>query len=172
MSTCPSLTYGRLTLEVTPLSSSSGGANQSSEGGENEGEKVVAGDASLFLGDATMGMEEISSGERAERTSGTEPLALSKLKVNEKKLLRAWGSIQVSVKEDWRKEDWAEVFFFFVNCTFCFSFSCFLSFLFLIIFSQWLRKFGVELLRESPSPALRFMSPTCHCLSSSCSEPL
>ena len=97
---------------------------ESSQAGQNnalaleKGEAVgLVGDASLFLGDAAVGTEE----------QQLEPLALSKLKVNEKNLQRAWGSSQVSVKEDWRKEDWAE----------------------------WLRKFSVELLRESPSPALR-----------------
>lgn len=89
------------------------GVDQSSadKGGEAVG---LVGDVSLFLGDAAVSDDV-----------GMEPLALNKLKVNEKKLLRAWESIQV--RDDWRREDWTE----------------------------WLRKFSVELLKESPSPALR-----------------
>ncbi len=58
-----------------------------------KGEAVaMAGDASLFLGESGGGDE-----------SGEGAVGMSKLKVNEKKLLRTWGSIQVSVKDDWRR---------------------------------------------------------------------
>lgn len=58
----------------------------------------------------------------ASRVNSGESFPVSKLKVSEQSLKRAWETSQRSTKEDW---------------------------------AEWMRKFSIELLRESPSPALR-----------------
>ena len=104
----------------TSVGGSSPGDHGGGEGVGERGDAVgLVGDAGLFLGDATV----------EEGGGGLEAAGLSKLKVNEVKLLKAWDSIHVSEKEDWRREDWSEVFFSF----FFFSFFSF-SFLFLFFF--------------------------------------
>lgn len=92
----PSLLPSRPTDIIIASSGTGGPLNTETvndEGGGEKGEAVgMVGDASLFLGESGGGEE-----------SAEAAAAMSKLKVNDKKLLRTWGSIQVSVKDDWRR---------------------------------------------------------------------